>query len=93
MPRKRTPNSLRQSAARLRRLPELGFQRTNVNQSLLRLPKRTTQARENFGGTGLGLTISAKLAATMGGSLWVDSQVGHGSHFHFTIQVKTAAAK
>jgi hypothetical protein len=46
MPRKRTPNSLRQSAVRLRRLPELGFQRTNVNQSLLRLPKRTTQAQK-----------------------------------------------
>ena len=33
------------------------------------------------------------LAATMGGSLWLDSQVGHGSHFHLTIQPKTAAAK
>ena len=29
----------------------------------------------------------------VGGSLGLDSQVGHGSHFHFTIQVKTTAAK
>ncbi len=39
-----------------------------------------------YGGTGLGLTISRKLAELMGGSLWAESEPGRGSVFHFSIQ-------
>lgn len=50
-----------------------------------------TSTTRRFGGSGLGLAISAQLVEMMHGRMWVDSEPGRGSTFHFTIEFEIDA--
>ena len=59
-------------------------QRAGIFESFSQVDASTTR---RFGGTGLGLSICKSLCRLMGGDIWLESELGRGSTFHFTITV------
>jgi two-component system sensor histidine kinase/response regulator len=74
----------------------MGIPAEKLNSIFEAFNQADTSTTREFGGTGLGLTISKSLIHMMGGRIWVESEPGMGSQFHFTAKLAvatTAAAK
>jgi len=65
-------------------------QQARLFQSFQQAESDTTR---KFGGTGLGLSISKNIISLMGGDIWVESEIGKGSTFYFTVRVKQGEDK
>jgi CheY-like chemotaxis protein len=65
-------------------------QQTKLFHSFQQAEAGTTR---KFGGTGLGLAISKNIVEMMGGRIWVESEIGKGSSFTFTVQLKRGEEK
>ncbi|WP_338869712.1 PAS domain S-box protein [Spirosoma sp. SC4-14] len=69
----------------------IGISPENINLLFNSFSQVDTSSRKSFGGTGLGLAISKELAHLMKGEVGVESVVGSGSTFWFTIELKETA--
>jgi PAS domain S-box-containing protein len=65
-----------------------GIEPAQMSQLFNAFSQADVSTYRKFGGTGLGLTICKTLVSMMGGRIWVESQPGNGSTFHFTIRAK-----
>lgn len=66
----------------------IGIPPNRLNRLFKSFSQVDSSTSRQYGGTGLGLAISKKLSEMMGGRIWVESKVGQGSTFYFTIVAK-----
>ncbi|HEX2171640.1 MAG TPA: response regulator, partial [Dehalococcoidia bacterium] len=65
----------------------IGLTPTERDQLFTKFYRAHNPAAQGIGGTGLGLAITKSIVELHGGRIWVDSEPGHGSTFHFTVPV------
>ncbi len=70
----------------------IGIPKDKQQQIFEAFSQADTSTTRRFGGTGLGLTISMQLVKLMDGLLWVESEPGEGSTFHFIVRFALAAS-
>jgi len=63
----------------------LGIPQDEIGHVFERFRRVRSGAAQSIPGTGLGLTIVKQIVEMHGGKIWVESAVGHGSAFHFTV--------
>jgi GAF domain-containing protein/DNA-binding response OmpR family regulator len=68
----------------------IGIPADRVHRLFEEFSQLDSSTTRKYGGTGLGLAVSKRLAELMGGNMWVESVAGEGSTFHFTITAEAA---
>ncbi|MBD2497781.1 response regulator [Nostoc sp. FACHB-280] len=66
----------------------IGIPRDRLDRLFKPFSQVDASMTRRYGGTGLGLAISKRLSEIMGGSMWVESEIGQGSTFNFTLTLQ-----
>jgi signal transduction histidine kinase len=67
----------------------IGIAKENLDKIFLKFKKAEESLEDYPSGTGLGLAISKEIVHRLGGHIWVESTLGKGSTFHFTLPMKS----